>query len=101
MGSCSQKNSLAPRPGKSPWAEVGGKKERRGIHQERREGEMWEERKSRKTKMSELHKEEPLGEGQPIPWARNFRVGGRVCQIGTVGSWENLEARSALICKIC
>jgi hypothetical protein len=51
--------------------------------------------------MSELHKEEPLGEGQPIPWARNFRVGGRVCQIGTVGSWENLETRSALICKIC
>jgi hypothetical protein len=26
---------------------------------------------------------------------------GRVCQVGTEGCWENLEARSALICKIC
>jgi hypothetical protein len=24
-----------------------------------------------------------------------------VCQIGTEGCWENLEARSALICKMC
>ena len=26
-----------------------------------------------------------------------FRVGGRVCQVGTEGCWENLEARSVLI----
>jgi len=24
-----------------------------------------------------------------------------VCQVGTEGCWENLEARSALICEIC
>ena len=48
-----------------------------------------------------LYREEPLGEGQPSPWAGKFRVGGRVCQVGTEGCWENLEARSALVCKIC
>ena len=53
------------------------------------------------TKMSGLYREEPLGEGQPSPWAGKFRVGGRVCQVGTEGCWENLEARSALVCKIC
>ena len=53
-----------------------------------------------KTKMSGLYREEPLGEGQPSPWAGKFRVGGRVCQVGTEGCWENLEARSALICNI-
>ena len=41
------------------------------------------------------------GEGQPSPWVGKFRVGDRVCQVGTEGCWENLEARSALICKIC
>ena len=51
--------------------------------------------------MSELYSKEPLEEGQPSPWAREFRVGGRVCQVGTEGCWENLEARSALVCKIC
>lgn len=25
---------------------------------------------------------------------------GRICQVGTGGCWENLEARSALTCKI-
>lgn len=24
----------------------------------------------------------------------------RVCQVGTVGGWENLEAWSALVCKL-
>ena len=48
-----------------------------------------------------LYREEPLGEGQPSPWARKFRVWGKVCQIGTEGYRENLEAGSALICKIC
>ena len=34
-------------------------------------------------------------------WTGKFRVGGRVCQIETEGCWENLEARSVLVCKIC
>jgi hypothetical protein len=51
--------------------------------------------------MSGIYKEEPLGEGQPSPWARKFRVGGRVCQVGAERCWENLEARSALVWKIC
>lgn len=46
------------------------------------------------TKMSGLYREEPLREGQPSPWAGKSRVEGRV-------SWENLEARSTLICKLC
>ena len=71
------------------------------------EGERTKERDSmqresgeegRETKMSGLYREEPLGEGQPSPWAGKFRVGGRVCQVGTEGCWENLEARSDLIC---
>jgi hypothetical protein len=48
-----------------------------------------------------LSREEPLGEGQLSPWAGKFRVGGRICQVETEGCWENLEARSALVFKIC
>ena len=40
------------------------------------------------------------GEGQSSLWAGKFRAGGRVYQVGTEGCWENLEARSALICEI-
>jgi len=47
--------------------------------------------------MSGLHREESMGEGQPSPWIGKFRV----CQVETEGCWENLEARSALICKMC
>uniref|UniRef100_A0A0V1KHR0 Uncharacterized protein n=1 Tax=Trichinella nativa TaxID=6335 RepID=A0A0V1KHR0_9BILA len=36
--------------------------------------------------MSGLYREEPLGEGQPSPWAGKFRVGGRVCQSLVLGS---------------
>lgn len=57
--------------------------------------------KREKTKMPGLCKEEPLGERQASPWAGNFRVGSRVCQIGTGGCWKNLEVRCALVCKIC
>ena len=32
-------------------------------------------------------------------WATNFRVEGRVCQVGTEGCWEILDARSILECK--
>ena len=55
----------------------------------------------KKTKMSGLYREEALVEGQPSPWAGKFRVGGRVCQVGTERCWENLQARSALMCKTC
>jgi hypothetical protein len=43
--------------------------------------------------MSGLFREEPLMGGE-------FRVGGRICQVGTEGCWENLEARFALVCTI-
>ena len=55
----------------------------------------------RTCKMSRLYREEPLGEGQPSSWVEKFKVVGRVCQVGTEGCWENLEARSAVLCKIC
>ena len=32
----------------------------------------------KKTKMSGLYREEPLGEGQPSPWAGEVKVGDRV-----------------------
>jgi hypothetical protein len=43
--------------------------------------------------------EELLGEGQPSSWPGKFRIGSRLCQVGTEGCWENLKARSALLCK--
>jgi hypothetical protein len=51
--------------------------------------------------MSGLYREEHLEEGQPSPWARKFKVGVKVCQVGTEGCWENLEARTSLVSKIC
>jgi hypothetical protein len=51
--------------------------------------------------MSGLYREEPLEEGQFSPWAGKFRVWDRVCKVGTGGCWESLEAKCALICKIC
>jgi hypothetical protein len=52
--------------------------------------------------ISRLYREELLlREGQPRCWTGKFRVGTRVCQVGTEGCWENLEARWNLICKIC
>ena len=36
-----------------------------------------------------------------VQQAGKFKVGGRISQVGTEGCWENLEARSALVCKIC
>jgi hypothetical protein len=53
------------------------------------------------TKMSGLYRAEPLREWQPSPWVGKLRFGGRVCQVGTKGCWEKLEARSALVCQIC
>ena len=37
-------------------------------------------KKSQVTNMSGLYREESLEEGQPSPWAGEFRVEGRVCQ---------------------
>ena len=59
-----------------------------------------ERRRRNETKMSGLYREEPLGEGQPSHLAGEFKTGGRVCQVRTKGGWENLEAQSALVCKI-
>ena len=67
----------------------------------RGEDEKREKVRGGESKKSGLYREEPLGEGQPSPWAGKFRVEDRVCQEGTEGCWVNLEARSALICKIC
>jgi hypothetical protein len=67
-------------------------RERKSVHTERRR---------RDAQMSGLYREGPLGKGQPSPWAGKFRVGSRLCHVGTEGCWENLEARSALLCKIC
>ena len=39
----------------------------------------------REHKMSEFYREEPLEEGQPGPWSGNFKVGGKVCQVGSEG----------------
>ena len=36
---------------------------------------------------------------QPLGW--KVQSWGGVCQVGTERCWENLEIRSALICKIC
>lgn len=47
-----------------------------------------------------LYREELL-RGTAVPGLECSELGGRVCQLGTEGCWENLEARSALVCKIC
>lgn len=73
----------------------------RGGGREREKGcPCREDRSGGETKMSGFYREKPLGEGQPSPWAGKFRVGGRICQVGSEGCWENLEARSASVCKI-
>lgn len=94
-----------------PWkGEEEGRKRKReeGAGSEREEGgEEKEEqgtgggegRERERERVVLLYTEEPLGEGQPSPWARKFRVGGRVRQVGTEGCWENLEARSTFISK--
>jgi hypothetical protein len=53
---------------------------RRGKEEERERKSMHAERKGEKgeTKLSRLHREEPLGEGKPSPWAGKFIVGGGV-----------------------
>jgi hypothetical protein len=66
------------------------------MHMER-ENEKRGREKRREIKMSGLHRKKPLEE-KPSPWAAQFMVEGEVCQVGTEGDWENLEARSTLVC---
>jgi hypothetical protein len=110
LESCSRVSSLVPRieAGESPWGKKGGGREREGVLRERgkgreREGgrggggrgeeeekEREKEReRERERKMSGLYMEEPLCEGQPSPWIGKFRVGFRVCQVGTEEFWES------------
>jgi hypothetical protein len=81
-----------------------GPKEGTGIDRERAHTQREEEKREgygeKEPKMFGLYREDPLGERQPSPWAGKFRAVGRVCQVGTEGCWENLEARSALVCKM-
>ena len=70
------------RPGKSTWGgrqREGGKNLSREKETERgRDTEERDRERTRgETKMSGLYREEPLGEGQPSPWAGKFRVEGR------------------------
>ena len=81
-----------------------------GVLGRLREREKHTQRKKRRrrdthTRISELYREDPLGEGQPSPWAGKFRVGGRVCQVGTEEFWKTLGGQicfgvSTLVCKI-
>jgi hypothetical protein len=48
--------------------------------------------------MSGLYRKKPLGERKPSLWGGKFRVEAEVCQVGTEGCWENLEARTTLVC---
>jgi hypothetical protein len=71
---------------------VGREGRREGGKEGRREGGREGERK--KENKPGLYREEPgLGSS---PEAEKLEVGGRVCQVGTEGCWENLEARSVL-----
>lgn len=78
---------------KSPWE---------GREKRKREKECVERKRERmKGKRPKcLDTEEPWEEGQSSSCAGKFRVVGRICQVGTEGYQENLEARSALISKI-
>jgi hypothetical protein len=49
--------------------------------------------------MCGLYREEPQGEGEHSLWTVKFKVGDRVCQVGTETCWDKLEPMSALICK--
>ena len=100
MGGCFQEDEFT---GPKDLGQGSHRGEKKGVGEGRgyrkREGER--KRESRETKMSGLYREEPLKEGPPSLWARKFRVGGGVYQVRTEGCWENLEARPALVCKIC
>ena len=80
----SQASSLVPRIEvrrvSMGQGEGGGRKERKnGRRDKKREGGRGERDREpvreKECKMSELYREEPLGEGKPSPWAGKFRVG--------------------------
>ena len=78
LGSCSPGKFTAPKEGGRGSRH--GEGERRGEEKERkcvrmREGKGGGRRRRREeTKMSGLCSKEPLGEGQPSPWAGKFRA---------------------------
>ena len=96
MGNCSQASSLASEGGQESHhgKGEGRERERKSVCIERERGRMKGKRPTC------LDSEEPQKEGQPSSWAGKFRVVGKICQIGTEGCWENLEARSILVSKI-
>ena len=88
--------SQRPRPGKSPWGgrQRGGRREREKTHTHKeREGT-----RNERPKCLDCIEKNPSEEGKPSPCAGAFRVEGEVYQIGIEGCWENLEARSTLVC---
>jgi hypothetical protein len=56
------------------------------------------EREGKRDQMPGLYRKRHLGEGKRSLWVEKFKVKGRVCLVGTEGCWENVEARSALVC---
>ena len=84
MRSCSQASSLAPRT--EARGVVGIEIKKRAKRGKRRDQNVW------------IIEEGASGGSSR---AGKFKVGSRVCQVGSGGCWENLEARSALVCKIC
>jgi hypothetical protein len=94
-------SSLAPKTkakevtmGREKW---GGRREReKGFaHMCSEREEKGEKEQEGETEMFGLYRERPLGEGQLA--SSRLGVG---CAGKTEGCWENLEARSALICNI-
>lgn len=84
------------------WGEEEGKGERKTKYRSQEAKGIKESKRRLVTEMSGLHRKKPLGEGQPKPWAEEFRAEDGVCQpypvmVGTEGFWENPEARSGLI----
>ena len=79
--------------GESPWGKWcrgKGERKRERAHNQREK----KRRREWETQTFGLYRE-----GQPGSWTGKFKVRDRVCQVGTEGCWENLEARSALACK--
>lgn len=71
------------------------RRETEGREKRKREG------KGRRGREKTNQTKKSLGYIVKSLWAGKFRVGGRVCQLGIEGCFENLQARSALVCKIC
>lgn len=68
---------------------------RSGEEEKKRKGASTEREQERKT--SGLYSEKPLGQGKPSFWAGNFKVRGKVCQVGTEDAGRIW--RPSLLCK--